>query len=824
MKLFLDAFISKRVLFSLITLLFFSLSKKTTAQTVFEFKNGLAVGNAYHYGREALYSDILAWQMYTGNLKTPAEGNDFGMDEKGQSQKWQVLTLDARKRFSNRKLGSMYLYLTYQSDKEQSALLNIKGNSALFFNGVLHTGDPYALNWMYIPVKLKKGLNELYVRGQNIAASLSFPSKPVSLNTEDATVPNIVLGKDNSKLMAAVVVINSTAKALTGLILQTALRGGKKVNTTVPVILPMTTRKVMVKIDAAAVGVANNYSLLISLKAAGKEIDTASLAMEAVAATASYKNTFVSQIDGSLQYYAVTPKLGTTLPGDALFFSVHGAGVEAIGQAKAYRSKDWGTVVTPTNRRPRGFNWEDWGRLDALEVLAQAKEQFKPDPQHIYLTGHSMGGHGTWFLGATYPDQWAAIAPCSGYPTLKGYGSADGLIPDSSSYLMESMLIRASNQSDVIKLAKNYQSLGVYVLHGDSDKVVSVDYARQMKKVLANFHTDYSYYEYPGGEHWFGDQSVDWTPIYDFFKWHHLKADTSVNRIDFSTANPGVSAKFHWAAIQQQEQPLQYSNIQLLRDLKKGTVTGTTKNIRVLKLAFPDVAANTTLELTIDGSTVQYVTKIASDSIYLVKSNQVWALSAKPKPQQKSPERNGTFKDGFKHQMVFVYGTAGNAAENEWSLNKVRYDAETWYYRGNGAVDIVSDKEYKEARYKGRNVVLYGTASSNLAWKILLKDCPIKVERNCITAGDKTWTGDDLGAYFVWPIKGTDHNSVSVIAGTGVKGLNTAFANQYLAGGSGFPDIFIYRLNMLKEGNKGVEMAGFFDNDWKIDSHMNVVQ
>jgi len=131
---------------------------------------------------------------------------------------------------------------------------------------------------------------------------------------------------------------------------------------------------------------------------------------------------------------------------------------------------DWGTLVAATNRRPRGFNWEDWGRLDALEVLDLAKNKFTPDPQHIYLTGHSMGGHGTWFLGATYSDKWAAIGACSGYPTLKGYGSADGLIPDSSNSPMEQLLLRSGNQSDVIKLVSNYKPLGVYILHGDSDR------------------------------------------------------------------------------------------------------------------------------------------------------------------------------------------------------------------------------------------------------------------------------------------------------------------------------------------------------------------
>jgi len=32
-------------------------------------------------------------------------------------------------------------------------------------------------------------------------------------------------------------------------------------------------------------------------------------------------------------------------------------------------------LVAPTNRRPYGYDWEDWGRADALEVLeAEARE------------------------------------------------------------------------------------------------------------------------------------------------------------------------------------------------------------------------------------------------------------------------------------------------------------------------------------------------------------------------------------------------------------------------------------------------------------------
>jgi hypothetical protein len=165
--------------------------------------------------------------------------------------------------------------------------------------------------------------------------------------------------------------------------------------------------------------------------------------------------------------------------------------------------------------------------------------------------------------------------------------------------------------------------------------------------------------------------------------------------------------------------------------------------------------------------------------------------------------------------MVFVYGTLGSREENEWSFNKARYDAETWYYRGNGAVDVISDKEYMPERYQGRNVILYGNASTNAAWGLLLKDCPIQVRRGELKVGGKVFTGDDLAAYFIRPLA-DGRTSVGAITGTGMKGLQAANANQYFAGGSGFPDYMIFRLQMLQAGAAGILMAGFFDNSWKL--------
>ena len=639
--------------------------------------------------------------------------------------------------------------------------------------------------------------------------------KPVSINTEDPTLPYIIQTHKNNSLQGAVVILNTTDKELKGLRIKSKIEGAEMV-TSIPSIPSLSSRKVAFSFNGENISKKGKYNCSITLADKGKTLDEKRIIIESADPTDHYSETFTSDIDGSLQYYSVTPQLTPANSSSALFLSVHGAGVEAIGQAKAYHSKDWGTIVAATNRRPRGFNWEDWGRLDALEVLNIAKNEFHPDKKRIYLTGHSMGGHGTWFLGATYPDKWAAIGACSGYPTLKGYGSADGLVPDSSRSSMEQMLLRAGNQSDVIELTHNYKAFGVYILHGDSDKVVPVTYARQMRKVLGDFHADFSYYEYPGGEHWFGDQSVDWKPLFDFFKLHQLADDSDVNVIDFTTASPGISSDYHWVSIQQQEHPLQLSNLQLVRDRSKKTITGTTKNIRLLNINLHDFPMGTRIEINLDSNLIGYSVKNNNDSVFLLKENNQWTISEYPGDYAKGPKRYGTLKEAFNHKMVFVYGTSGTKEENGWNFNKAKYDAETWYYRANGAVDIIPDKEYGNAKYAERNVIIYGNANTNSAWETLLPGCPIQVMRNKIKAGDKTYTGSDLGAYFVWPMKSSPLNSVGVIAGTGLDGMNAANANQYFAGASGFPDYMIFKLVMLQSGAGQVEMSGFFDNDWKF--------
>ncbi|MBT1695674.1 prolyl oligopeptidase family serine peptidase [Fulvivirgaceae bacterium PWU4] len=800
-----------------------ALSCFTTYSQTYQFKQGLAAGQCHRYGREAIIADQLAWQRLTGALKKPMAGDVLMTNSEGKQITWKTVTADSTGRFRGDALANGYLYLTYEADRKQAMLLNISGDAMCYVNGAPRGGDIYGDGWMNLPVQIKKGLNEIIVRctgsarWQGVSARLSLPEKTAMISTDDATLPHVVVGQTADALLGAVVVINTTAKPLTGLTL-TATLEGQTLSSDVPVIAAMTLRKVPFRINASGVKTKQTYTCALQLRQKGKLLDEKNISIDAVESHDHHSYTFVSNIDGSVQYYSVAPQMSTGNGQPAMFLSVHGAGVQAIGQARAYKPKDWGVLVAPTNRRPRGFNWEDWGRLDALEVFELARKKFNPDPQKIYLTGHSMGGHGTWYLGATYPGKWAAIAPCAGYPTLTGYGSADGKIPESGATEVEKLLLRAGNASNVIELARNYRSLGVYIHHGDSDKVVPVTYAQQMRKVLGEFHKDFSYYEYPGGSHWFGNESVDWLPIFDYFRWHHIQPDSAVHVIDFTTANPAISSQYRWASVLQQQRALEFSRLQLKRDRKRKTITGTTANVSILGLSFGDFSKGDTITIIIDQEKpVKYVVTAPEDNLYLHKDRQ-WQRGEKPSVSHKGVDRNGTFKEAFNHRMIFVYGTTGDQNENAWAYNKARYDAEIWYYRGNGAVDMVADKDFNADIYKDRGVVLYGNATTNAAWKKLLGNCPIQVKRGSVKAGAQQFEGNNLGVYFTWPRAGSNIASVAVVSGTGLQGMRTAEANQYFAAGSGFPDYMIFSTEMLRNGAAGVKLAGFYGNDWSLEN------
>jgi len=499
---------------------------------------------------------------------------------------------------------------------------------------------------------------------------------------------------------------------------------------------------------------------------------------------------------------------------------LHGASVEAIGQADAYAPKNWGVLVAPTNRRPYGFDWEEWGRMDALEVLELAMQRFQPDPDRVYLTGHSMGGHGTWNMGANFPDRFAAIGPSAGWISFWSYaGSRRVEEPDA----IERMLLRGMANADTLGLSTNYAQLGVYILHGDADDNVPVSEARKMREHLQGFHHDLDWHEQPGAGHWWGNSDepgaacVDWPPMFDFFARHRRPGNAEVRRVDFTTINPGVSASDRWVTIAQQQHASQASRVELQFDPLKRRFTGRTENVATLGLSFPAQPQSSELILQLDGQSRTNATAAGQTNIWLHHASAGWETGSRPSPGDKGPWRSGPFKEAFQHRLIFVHGTRGTLEENAWAIGKARYDAEQFQYRGNGSIDIVADTEFQLSKFADRSVVLYGNRDSNSAWLTLLAGSPVQVSRDELTAGERRYRQAGLACVFVQPRRDSDVASVAVVSGTGLTGLRLTNRLPYFTSGTGFPDCLVLSPAILEEGTEGILAAGFFGNDWSVD-------
>ena len=332
---------------------------------------------------------------------------------------------------------------------------------------------------------------------------------------------------------ASIVVLNASRLWSEGLAIVSQLPGAEPVRTNIPALPPMTIRKAGFRLTGPAPRESGNLAVRLSLQgrpnSPATSLDSAILTLRLRRPEQARKRTFRSTIDGSVQYYGVLPaqpEKGSNgeqakapqRPG--LVLTLHGAAVEGIGQAEAYAGKPGLHIVAPTNRRPYGFDWEDWGRLDALEVLERAQQELQTDRRRTYLTGHSMGGHGTWHLGVTFPDRFAVVAPSAGWISMWSYAGSRRVEKASP---LEQLVLRATNPSDTLALVRNLGPHGVYVLHGDADDNVPVSQARRMREVLGTFHPDFAYHEQPGAGHWWGSPCVDWPPLFAFLNEHRCR-------------------------------------------------------------------------------------------------------------------------------------------------------------------------------------------------------------------------------------------------------------------------------------------------------------
>jgi hypothetical protein len=341
---------------------------------------------------------------------------------------------------------------------------------------------------------------------------------------------------------------------------------------------------------------------------------------------------------------------------------------------------------------------------------------------------------------------------------------------------------------------------------------------------LESFHKDFIYHQEPGVGHWWdksdedGADCVDWQPMFDFFARHARPEKERVRHVEFMTPNPGISAWCHWLCIEAQTKQLAMSTADVRFDPGKRRFVGRAENVARLTIDVSHVEAGDSIAIEMDGQASFAVEHPPPPyRLTLHRENELWQADGPATPSHKGPHRYGTFKDVFNNRVVFVFGSKGSTDQNAWALAKARYDAETFWYQGNGSIDLIRDVDFDPAADPDRNVVLYGNAETNAAWPALLSDGPVQVLSGEVLVGNKIFGGDDLGVLLIRPRPGSDTACVGVVGGTGLSGMRLTDRRPYMHPGFAYPDLVLFRAGKLVQGSDAVCGLGFFGLDWSVE-------
>ncbi len=694
---------------------------------------------------------------------------------------WEATPTGENSRIADAPRGSLF-YAAAEVEAPSGTRLFARADFALALYGPdgRQPGDVYGSGRIRVPVPTGDSRSLLVVRalggrGTTAVEIFSTPDEVV-LNLDDATLPDLAVG-DGSEQWAGVPVLNLTDAPLVGAV--ALVEGGEVFTETrveLPALAPRAVTQVPFRLARRAPTAMPAQMLTVQLRVEAPGLRSRyrrPLVLATVAADATRRVTRRSAVDGSVQYYGLVPPR----PFDparryGVVLSLHGAGVEGIGQARAYSPKDWTYVVAPTNRRPFGFDWEEWGRLDALEALDHAQQSLRTDPTRVYLTGHSMGGHGTWNVGVHNPGRFATLGPSAGWSSFYSYARLAR--PTGA-------IARARASSDTNVYLPNLARRGAYVIHGTRDDNVPITEGRAMVTALRMHTDDVQFHEEPGAGHWWdGDRSpgadcVDWPPLFAFMQAHTL--DPAETDFRFVTPSPYVTPGRSYVTVRSCTDP--NSDCELTSSRAMDAVTLTTRNVRGMVLDGTILRSRGVRSLTVDGRAIT----LADGPIAVG-------------PQDgKRPEQHGPLNQVFHRPFCFVYPDTGNDTARRYAAWLVS----AWAVTGNGLACALPASRAMEAQRAGRNLVWISPEMGRVTLPV---GVPFRWDGASITLGTRSFEGAAMGVVF------PAGEGLGAVITTTRGAERLLWRYQPYGSTAGVPDYLVWLL-------QGSGVSGFFDATWR---------
>jgi hypothetical protein len=456
--------------------------------------------------------------------------------------------------------GGSYVYAATRITVEEPTPLVVRTDRTVevFLDGAVQPGDIYGSGRIRVPLLADAGDHVVVIRGlpgRELSAEFWTTEDELFANLADLTLPDLIEG-DASVQYAGVPVLNMTETAVPDV--EARVVDSEFFEETTlwrPALAPASVTQLTFRLVPKGPAANPGTPVPVTVEVRAPSLDFAyrrTLDLAVVAPSANFRRTFVSPDDGSTQYYSVVPPAGFEAGRDyGLILSLHGAGVEAVGQAASYSPKDWAYLVAATNRRPFGFDWEEWGHANAIFALDDAMVRFAVDPTRVHLAGHSMGGHGSWHVGVMHPGRFAVVGPSAGWESFYSYvGTPRPTYP----------FDRARAHSDTMTYLTNLARRGVYIIHGDLDDNVPVTQGRTMFAAVSAVSDDVVYHEQPGAGHWWdvdpapGADCVDWAPMMEMMEDRRL--DPHELDFEFTSPSPAYAPSHSFVTLESAESPM----------------------------------------------------------------------------------------------------------------------------------------------------------------------------------------------------------------------------------------------------------------------------
>lgn len=724
-------------------------------------------------------------------------------------------------------------YSTFECGRTCRALVNAHSIGSFYINGRRYSGDPYGHRLIKTPVILDEGENRVFFMTGGWAGSDTVrfeieppPDEAIMVLERDILLPDVVRGEESISY-GSVPILNTTNQWIKGVtivghqgdvflgLIQAPVNVPPLCLVEVPVhvgvTVPPPELREMDQVDSPLTVIWEQESVEILASLRVKNPDD------------SRRVTFVSAIDSSVQKYSVRyPTDFDPAKRYSLILALHGAGVECDGLVDSFEPRNWAFIVAPTNRRRFGFDWQDWGRLDALEVLDECLIRYPIDRDRVYLVGHSMGGHGTWHVGCTHADLFATITPSAGWASFQLYVPwflrADEMFSDPD---CRRVFEAVASPDRTERLLPNLLNTPVLAVHGGDDDNVPPTHARLLTGILEQMGYDVRYWEEPGQGHWWdsdpdlpGAHCVDAPRIRSFMR-EHVR-DPYPRHVILATYDLGNTNSKYWLEVDEEISPigLVYVDAELGRD---GVLRCVTRNVRQITFGFsPPFPHPVPIAIEIDGQVLK-IERGGAVPVTLANPDGTWQVGRLPSEGlRKTPEFRGPIKRVFFNPFIIVVGTCGSDDENELNMEIARNLSQRWWYRANGYCTIARDVDVWEETFLG-NLVLVGGPSSNSVSAGIADQLPIRVDTNGVWLGDKLIQGDDLAVKFVYPSPLSPGRLIYANWGTSLEGTRLAGSLTCLFSGSNLPDFLVYDDAVRLMGYAGVRAAGFFDNSWQLD-------